>query len=139
MSGGGGVRGNQRASSLARTVARISFLRTFPTFERGRSGQISTCFGALTLPMRALTKLDELFGGRGKAARLDQRLILMGVWRDRMRSQPIVKKRARFKTWLTEGKEKMQLAADAAKKNSARPARPLTRGRLMDVTVTQSP
>jgi hypothetical protein len=36
---------------------------------------------------------------------------------------------------LTEGKEKMQLAADAAKKNSARPARPLTRGRLMGVTI----
>jgi hypothetical protein len=42
--------------SRERIVARISFFKTFPTFERGRSGQMSTCFGALTLPMRAFTK-----------------------------------------------------------------------------------
>src|ERR1700722_3706857 len=42
--------------SRERILARISFFRTFPTFERGRSGQMSTCFGALTLPIRPLTK-----------------------------------------------------------------------------------
>ena len=33
----------------------MSFLSTLPTFERGRSGQISICFGVFTLPMRCLT------------------------------------------------------------------------------------
>ena len=34
----------------------ISTFSTLPTFERGRSAQISTCFGVLTLPIRFLTK-----------------------------------------------------------------------------------
>ena len=34
----------------------MSALRTLPTLERGRSGQTSTCLGALTLPSRSLTK-----------------------------------------------------------------------------------
>ena len=33
----------------------MSALRTLPTLERGRSGQTSTCLGALTLPSRSLT------------------------------------------------------------------------------------
>ena len=34
----------------------MSGLSTLPIFERGRSGQTSTCFGAFTLPIRSLTK-----------------------------------------------------------------------------------
>ena len=35
----------------------MSGLSTLPTLDRGRSGQISTCLGALTLPSRSLTKI----------------------------------------------------------------------------------
>src|SRR5829696_5831511 len=35
--------------------SRISGLTTFPILDRGRSGQISTCLGALTAPMRSFT------------------------------------------------------------------------------------
>ena len=35
----------------------MSAFRTFPTFDRGRSPQISTCLGAFTLPMRPFTKV----------------------------------------------------------------------------------
>ncbi len=34
----------------------MSVLSTLPTLERGRSAQTSTCLGALTLPIRSLTK-----------------------------------------------------------------------------------
>src|SRR5207248_6304576 len=43
---------------FASILARISDFSTLPTLERGRSSQTSICFGAFTLPILCLTKLD---------------------------------------------------------------------------------
>src|SRR3954471_13439185 len=43
------------AGAQPRSRSLIAVLSTLPTVDRGRSGQISTCLGALTLPMRTLT------------------------------------------------------------------------------------
>jgi hypothetical protein len=47
------IRGSYLVSAFS--WALTSVLRTLPTLDRGRSGQTSTCLGALTLPSRSLT------------------------------------------------------------------------------------
>jgi hypothetical protein len=49
----------------------MAVLRTFPTVERGRSDQISTCLGAFTLPIRVFHCGDQLgLVGRGVRVQL---------------------------------------------------------------------
>lgn len=47
--------GNHSAADRLSNWAFTSFLSTLPTLDLGRSGHTSTCLGAFTLPIRALT------------------------------------------------------------------------------------
>ena len=58
-------------AQTSRSCLRTSVLSTLPTFERGRSSQTSTCFGAFTDPIFSLTNAMRSSGIQGLARAQD--------------------------------------------------------------------